>query len=147
MFPRVRLVNCRCTAGNYHRKLSGFPVVALLPVVSACCQARMSFFLHHVATNYILKKSPLLLSQLSWQASFLAACQKRSNQIWNRNMRLCLVFSSSLHFSFIYFHKMAQVYFTGETIYDLCTWTCARTFHSWTGRSFHRDHKCKRQKR
>ena len=95
MFPRVRLVNCRCTAGNYHRKLSGFPVVALLPVVSACCQARMSFFLHHVATNYILKKSPLLLSQLSWQASFLAACQKRSNQIWNRNMRLCLVFSSS----------------------------------------------------
>ena len=94
MFPRVRLVNCRCTAGNYHRKLSGFPVVALLPVVSACCQARMSFFLHHVATNYILKKSPLLLSQLSWQASFLAACQKRSNQIWNRNMRLCLVFSS-----------------------------------------------------
>ena len=94
MFPRVRLVDCRCTAGNYHRKLSGFPVVALLPVVSACCQARMSFFLHHVATNYILKKSPLLLSQLSWQAFFLAACQKRANQIWNRNMRLCLVFSS-----------------------------------------------------
>ena len=146
MFPRVRLVNCRCTAGNYHRKLSGFPVVALLPVVSACCQARMSFFLHHVATNYILKKSPLLLSQLSWQASFLAACQKKSKpNLEQKHAPLSCFFL--LNFSFIYFHKMAQVYFTGETIYDLRTWTCARTFHSWTGRSFHKDHKCKRHQR
>ena len=145
MFPRVRLVDCRCTAGNYHRKLSGFPVVALLPVVSACCQARMSFFLHHVATNYILKNHHFCFLNYHGKHLFLQFAKKDQTKSGTETCAFVSFFL--LNFSFIYFHKMAQVYFTGETIYDLCTWTCARTSHSWTGRSFHRDHKCKRQKR